>query len=173
MTEFAMTKRDFMFTRKEHIIPEVIKIQLVSYHQSTHEIEQCNAAHFCSGKQTATTRCQDEFSAKLRRTSKDLRDSSLKVAYSNSVIWPAIGGLGAIGLVLVAWQGGKMVIRDQVSLGTLSAAILYILRLQFPLIGLGWVASMIQRANVSIDRLATLRKSFVVEPNSVRPEDDR
>ena len=38
MTEFAMTKRDFMFTRKEHIIPELIKIQLVSYHQSTHEI---------------------------------------------------------------------------------------------------------------------------------------
>src|SRR5258708_26698469 len=91
---------------------------------------------------------QDEFSAKLTRTSRDLRDSSLKVAYSNSIIWPAIGALGAIGLVLVAWQGGKMVIRDQVSLGTLSAAILYILRLQFPLVGLGWVASMIQRANV-------------------------
>jgi ATP-binding cassette subfamily B multidrug efflux pump len=107
---------------------------------------------------------QAEFSAKLTRTSRDLRDSSLKVAYSNSIIWPAIGALGAIGLVLVAWIGGKMVIRDQISLGTLSAAILYILRLQFPLVGLGWVASMIQRANVSIDRLAALRKSFLVEP---------
>lgn len=107
---------------------------------------------------------QEEFSAKLARTSRDLRDSSLKVAYSNSVIWPAIGALGAIGLVLVSWMGGRMVIRDEISLGTLSAAILYILRLQFPLIGLGWVASMIQRANVSIDRLAALRKSFAVEP---------
>jgi ATP-binding cassette, subfamily B, multidrug efflux pump len=107
---------------------------------------------------------QAEFSAKLTRTSQDLRDSSLKVAYSNSIIWPAIGALGAIGLVLVAWIGGKMVIRDQISLGTLSAAILYILRLQFPLVGLGWVASMIQRANVSIDRLAALRHSFLVEP---------
>lgn len=107
---------------------------------------------------------QDEFSAKLTRTSRDLRDSSLKVAYSNSIIWPAIGALGAIGLVLVAWMGGKMVIRDEIGLGTLSAAILYILRLQFPLVGLGWVASMIQRANVSMDRLAALRKSFVVEP---------
>jgi ATP-binding cassette subfamily B multidrug efflux pump len=61
------------------------------------------------------------------------------------------------------------------SLGTLSAAILYILRLQFPLIGLGWVASMIQRANVSIDRLSALRASFLVEPESLgwsagRPE---
>ncbi len=114
---------------------------------------------------------QDEFSAKLTRTSMDLRDSSLKVAYSNSVIWPAIGALGAIGLVLVAWMGGKMVIRDQIGLGTLSAAILYILRLQFPLIGLGWVASMIQRANVSIDRLAVLRKSFLVEPPEPVPGD--
>jgi ATP-binding cassette subfamily B protein len=108
---------------------------------------------------------QEEFSLKLNHTSQNLRDSSLKVAYSNSVIWPAIGALGAIGLVLVSWVGGKMVIRDEISLGTLSAAILYILRLQFPLVGLGWVASMIQRANVSIDRLAALRKSFLVEPS--------
>jgi len=31
---------------------------------------------------------QDEFSAKLTRTSMDLRDASMKVAYSNSAIWP-------------------------------------------------------------------------------------
>jgi ATP-binding cassette subfamily B protein len=107
---------------------------------------------------------QDEFTAKLTRTSLDLRDASMKVAYSNSAIWPAIGALGSIGLVLVTWVGGRMVIRDEVSLGTLSAAILYLLRLQFPLIGLGWVASMIQRANVSIDRLAALRGSFLLDP---------
>jgi ATP-binding cassette subfamily B multidrug efflux pump len=107
---------------------------------------------------------QAEFSAKLLKTSEDLRDSSMKVAYFNSFIWPAIGVLGAIGLVLVAWGGGKMVIRDEITIGTLSAAILYLLRLQFPLVGLGWVASMIQRANVSIDRLAALRQSFAVEP---------
>lgn len=113
---------------------------------------------------------QDEFSAKLERTSLDLRNSSLSVAYSNSLIWPAIGALGAIGLVLVAWIGGKMVIREEISLGTLSAAILYILRLQFPLVGLGWVASMIQRANVSLDRLAALRKSFLVDPSLAQAE---
>ena len=110
---------------------------------------------------------QEEFTAKLAGTSRDLRDASLKVAYSNSAIWPGIGAMGAIGLVLVAWVGGRMVIRDSISLGTLSAAILYLLRLQFPLIGLGWVASMIQRANVSIDRLAALRTSFVVDPASL------
>jgi len=102
---------------------------------------------------------------------RELRDSALKVAYFNSIIWPAIGALGAIGLVLVAWLGGKMVIRDEITLGTLSAAILYILRLQFPLVGLGWVASMIQRANVSIDRLSTLRKSFQVEPTEANQID--
>ncbi|MBW8887413.1 MAG: ABC transporter ATP-binding protein [Fibrobacteres bacterium] len=110
---------------------------------------------------------QDEFSTKLTRTSMDLRDASMKVAYSNSAIWPGIGALGAIGLVLVTWVGGRMVIRDAISLGTLSAAILYLLRLQFPLIGLGWVASMIQRANVSIDRLAALRGSFQVDPSTI------
>lgn len=107
---------------------------------------------------------QAEFQVKFSATSADLRDSSMKVSYFNSAIWPIIGVLGAIGLVLVAWLGGKMVIREEITLGTLSAAILYLLRLQFPLVGLGWVASMIQRANVSIDRLASLRRSFLVEP---------
>lgn len=107
---------------------------------------------------------ESKFSAKLEATSASLRDSSMKVAYFNSFIWPGIGVLGAIGLVLVAWGGGKMAIRGEITIGTLSAAVLYLLRLQFPLVGLGWVASMIQRANVSIDRLAALRQSFVVEP---------
>ncbi len=115
---------------------------------------------------------QEKFSMKLSQTSRELRDSSLKVAYFNSIIWPTIGALGAIGLVLVAWLGGKMVIRDEITLGTLSAAILYILRLQFPLVGLGWVASMIQRANVSIDRLLALRNSFLMEPSTLSVSSD-
>ena len=110
---------------------------------------------------------QEEFQAKFQHASLELRNSSFQVSYFNSIIWPAIGALGAVGLVLVAWLGGKMVVREEITLGTLSAAIIYLLRLQFPLVGLGWVASMIQRANVSIDRLAELRKSFLTEPDEV------
>lgn len=88
--------------------------------------------------------------------SADLRQVSLKVAWFNSSIWPAMGALGAIGLILTCWVGGRMVIQDEMTLGDLSAAIMYLLRLQFPLIGLGWVASMIQRANAGLDRLSTL-----------------
>jgi ATP-binding cassette, subfamily B, multidrug efflux pump len=88
--------------------------------------------------------------------SADLRGATLKVAWFNSSIWPAMGALGAIGLILTCWVGGRMVIRDEMTIGDLSASVMYLLRLQFPLIGLGWVASMIQRANASLDRLSTL-----------------
>jgi ATP-binding cassette, subfamily B, multidrug efflux pump len=88
--------------------------------------------------------------------SADLRKVSLKVAWFNSSIWPAMGALGSIGLILTCWVGGRMVIQGEMTLGDLSAAVMYMLRLQFPLIGLGWVASMIQRANASLDRLSTL-----------------
>lgn len=104
----------------------------------------------------------EPFERKFEAASRDLRDSSMKIARFNAMIWPAIGVLGVIGIVLSAWLGGRMVIREEISLGTLSAAILYLLRLQFPLIGLGWVASMIQRGNVSLDRLLQLRSEFVV-----------
>ncbi len=102
------------------------------------------------------------FEEKFRVASADLRRSSLSVALFNAAIWPAIGVLGVIGVVLSVWFGGRMVIRNEITLGTLSAAILYLLRLQFPLIGLGWVASMVQRANVSIDRLIQLKASFII-----------
>ncbi len=101
------------------------------------------------------------FERKFAAASADLRDSSLRIARFNAAIWPAIGVLGVIGIVLSAWLGGRMVIQGEITLGTLSAAILYLLRLQFPLIGLGWVASMIQRGNVSLDRLLQLQSEFI------------
>lgn len=110
----------------------------------------------------------EPFERKFAAASADLRDSSLKIARFNAAIWPAIGVLGVIGIVLSAWLGGRMVIQDEISLGTLSAAILYLLRLQFPLVGLGWVASMIQRGNVSVDRLLQLQSEFVI-PRALSP----
>lgn len=101
------------------------------------------------------------FERKFAAASRDLRDSSLRIARFNAGVWPAIGVLGVIGIVLSAWLGGRMVIQGEISLGTLSAAILYLLRLQFPLVGLGWVASMIQRGNVSVDRLLQLQSEFL------------
>ena len=102
------------------------------------------------------------FEEKFRIASDDLRRASLKVARFNSAIWPAVGVLGTVGIISTVWFGGRMVASGEITLGTLSAAILYLLRLQFPLIGLGWVASMIQRANVSLDRLIRLQESFVI-----------
>jgi ATP-binding cassette subfamily B multidrug efflux pump len=102
------------------------------------------------------------FEEKFSTASASLRDSSLQIARFNAAVWPAIGVMGVIGIVLSAWLGGRMVIQGEISLGTLSAAILYLLRLQFPLIGLGWVASMIQRGNVSVDRLLQLKSEFII-----------
>ncbi len=109
------------------------------------------------------------FEDKFRVASEDLRKSALRVALFNAAIWPAIGVLGVIGVVLSVWLGGRMVIRNEITLGTLSAAILYLLRLQFPLVGLGWVASMVQRANVSIDRLINLKAAFLIPHPPTNP----
>ncbi len=103
---------------------------------------------------------QEEFQTKFTKASEELRDASLNVAYSNSIVWPAIGVLGAISTILVIGLGGRMVIQHEITVGSLSAAVIYLLRLQFPLVGLGWVMSMIQRGNVSIDRLIEVRADF-------------
>ncbi len=111
---------------------------------------------------------EDAFYKKFSVASQGVRDASLKVAYYNSLLWPAIGVLGALSIALVAWVGGVMTVNGEITIGTLSAAIIYLLRLQFPLVGLGWVASMIQRANVSIDRLMELRSAYVKKDPEIR-----
>ena len=61
-----------------------------------------------------------------------------------------IAGLSAIIVVLA---GGKMVMNNALSIGTIFAFMLYLVDLIWPMISFGWVANMIQQADASMKRL--------------------
>lgn len=46
------------------------------------------------------------------------------------------------------------------TIGDLSAAILYLVKVQFPLVGLGWVISLTQRGRASLDRIIELEDAM-------------
>jgi ATP-binding cassette subfamily B multidrug efflux pump len=111
----------------------------------------------------------DIFLKSFAAHSSSLKDNSLRVAYYTAGLWPVLGLLSSMGILMVLAYGGKLAITGEITIGTLTAAILYLLKLQFPLIGLGWVANMLQRSNAAVDRLMALNKEFrPVEEASAR-----
>ncbi len=95
---------------------------------------------------------QNYFTNFLERSSARLHDAQQDVAQSVSFVWPLITFLCGIGIAIALGTGAWLVHQNDLSQASLAAAILYLVRAQFPLVGLGIMASLIQRGRASLDR---------------------
>ena len=71
-------------------------------------------------------------------------------------LWPMMGLLFSIGLVLILLSGGRMVIDKELTLGQLVQFIQYLYFLQWPMVALGWTMNLVQRGQASWIRLRTI-----------------
>lgn len=92
-------------------------------------------------------------SAKFRKSNDDYFRANMTLARFMGTMWPLFGFIAALAQVILLYAGGRGVIRGEISLGALTALNLYLLMLTWPLIGFGWVISMIQRGSASLRRL--------------------
>jgi ATP-binding cassette subfamily B protein len=79
------------------------------------------------------------------------RNMSLARAYG--ALFPIVTFLGGLGGVLTLWFGTVLVIRGQVTLGDFVAFTTYLVILVWPMIALGWVINLFQRASASMARI--------------------
>jgi ATP-binding cassette subfamily B multidrug efflux pump len=70
-----------------------------------------------------------------------------------AIFMPALQVLIGTTFLLVLWQGGRLVMIDRISLGTLIAFYAYMAQLVWPMIALGWVTNIFQRGAASMGRL--------------------
>ncbi len=83
---------------------------------------------------------------------------------------PVLYLLVGISLIIVLWYGGFSVIDGRMTLGDVTAMMIYLGMLIWPMIAFGWVFNIIQRAAASMGRL---NKIFDTQPEIVdRPETD-
>lgn len=101
------------------------------------------------------------FSARFAAASEDFASESTLVARQTSLVWPMINLISGASLCATLAYGAWMVASDAIGVGTLAAITLFLVRVQFPLVGLGWVATMLQRGFASLDRIVELRRQFV------------
>ncbi|MBI3484977.1 MAG: hypothetical protein HY012_07485, partial [Acidobacteria bacterium] len=78
---------------------------------------------------------------------------NIKLIRTWSLFMPALTGLIGITFLIILWQGGRLVIQGQISLGALIAFNSYLGLLVWPMIALGWVTNIFQRGAASMGRL--------------------
>ncbi|MCB9497671.1 MAG: ABC transporter ATP-binding protein [Fibrobacteria bacterium] len=100
------------------------------------------------------------FAQRMDGLSDALRKATARSAWATGALWPAVTALGGVGMAVLLWRGAVRVHDETLTVGTLATATMLFFRLQWPLIGLGWVSSMLQRGATSLGRLQDLEKDI-------------
>lgn len=86
------------------------------------------------------------------------KEKSLHLAKVDALFFPMVVFLVGMSVVLTVWVGGEKVINSQLTIGNIAEFIIYINLLTWPVIAVGWITTMIQRAAASQVRLNELLK---------------
>lgn len=98
-------------------------------------------------------RQEDAEEARFARMSDEYLRRNLHLAKLHALMNPSFGFLAGAGALVVLGVGGAMVLRGTISVGALVAFGMYLSMLTWPMIALGWVVSLFQRASASMRRL--------------------
>jgi ATP-binding cassette, subfamily B, multidrug efflux pump len=84
---------------------------------------------------------------------KSLVAKNQEIIRVQSVFYPTMELMIGLAVVIVIWFGGRQVIQHAMSLGDFVAFTLYLGRLSWPMIALGWVVNLLERGRASMERL--------------------
>ncbi len=102
----------------------------------------------------------DEFAS----LSKDYLNRNMKLVKIQALFQPILFLITGLSIIIVIWVGGSEVINGKLMLGDITALIIYLGMLIWPIIAFGWVINIIQQAEASMKRLnKILAEPFEVE----------
>lgn len=115
---------------------------------------------------------------RFRELSEDYLERNLGLARVSGVFYPLLTLLAGLSVVLALLMGARAVIRGDITVGDFVAFNLYLGRLSWPMIALGWVVNLFQRGAASmgrINRILTARPAVddpadPVDPGEIRGE---
>jgi ATP-binding cassette subfamily B protein len=107
---------------------------------------------------------EDDQRSKFSRENEDYFARNMGLVKIWGAFYPLLSTIIGLGAALVLWWGGRMVIREQISLGELVAFFAYLEMLTWPMIAFGWVVNIYQRGAASMKRLTAILEA---EPDIV------
>jgi len=102
--------------------------------------------------------------ASFRKMNAEFQELSLALARVRGFLAPVMKLVSSVGILVVLWFGGWLVVRDRIGIGDLVAFIAYLHLLAWPTMALGWMLSILQRGRASMMRLEHI---FGAEPEIV------
>lgn len=103
----------------------------------------------------------------FRKLSLDYMKKNLELAKVQSFSYPIMFLLTGFSVIIVLYFGGNKIISGQLTIGELTAFIIYLGLLTWPIISLGWIINLTQRAEASMKRLCGV---FDSKPSIFSPE---
>jgi ATP-binding cassette subfamily B multidrug efflux pump len=85
--------------------------------------------------------------------SKDYLNKNMNLVRTQALIMPILFLITGLSIIIVIWLGGTKVINSEMTLGEITAFIVYLGILIWPMIAFGWVINIIQQAEASMKRL--------------------
>jgi ATP-binding cassette subfamily B protein len=115
---------------------------------------------------------EEDSERKFARESHIYRDKSLRLTFVNALFFPLIMGLIGLSVILTVFIGGAGVIDGSMTIGNIAEFIIYVNMLTWPVASLGWVTSIIQRADASQKRINEFLKvkSDIVSLQDIKEE---
>jgi ATP-binding cassette subfamily B protein len=100
--------------------------------------------------------------SRFEKSNQDYLDKSLALARLRGSMGPIMQAITAIGILVVFWYGGHLMLVGELSAGGFLAFYRALARLTWPLIALGFLVGLVQRGRASYSRLADI---FNAEPD--------
>ena len=98
--------------------------------------------------------CQEEPESRaFERQNRDYVDSNMELIAAWSLFFPSLEFMIGIVFLIVLWQGSRLALTTDFSIGALMAFYGYIQQLVWPMVALGWVTNIFQRGAASMGRL--------------------
>ncbi|MFN2597711.1 MAG: ABC transporter ATP-binding protein [Pyrinomonadaceae bacterium] len=104
---------------------------------------------------------EDSEIAVFNRLNREYADRNLSLVRIEAMMRPLMQFLIGLGYVLILWYGGLLAVRGAMTVGQFTEFNLYLTRLIWPLIALGYVVNLYQRGTASLKRMNAI---FAVEP---------
>jgi ATP-binding cassette subfamily B multidrug efflux pump len=101
-------------------------------------------------------------------TSEEYRKSAINLASTEAIYFPAMNLFIGLSMLSTIGIGGYYAIQGIISIGDITKFVMFINLLMFPIMSIGWVASMIQRASASQKRI---NEFLHTTPDIVSPVD--
>ncbi|MEP6635982.1 MAG: ABC transporter ATP-binding protein [Acidobacteriota bacterium] len=91
--------------------------------------------------------------AAFNRLNREYAEKNLSLVRIDALMRPLMQFLIGIGFVLIIWAGVPLAIRGEISVGDFTVFNMYLSRLIWPLIALGYVVNLYQRGTASLKRM--------------------